>query len=278
MKIAYGTYGMPGLAPEVALPALAEMGYEGVELALGPKYPTCPDKLDCAAREQLGRLLTECGLAVPALMLLVNVLTEDPTEHQRNLGELRKAADLALDLDARTPPVLTFTMGGNRDRYEEQRNELARRLRDYAAVATEKGVLLAAEPHVGGTIDRPDRAVWLIEAVDSPVVRLNFDISHFDLLGLGIDECVTPLVPLSIHTHVKDGFLVDGKVQFLLPGEGDFDYVAYLRAMKAAGWDGFICVEISGQLWGREGYDPLAAARQSYESLAAAFQEAGVQP
>ncbi|NCO37701.1 MAG: hypothetical protein COZ06_02025 [Armatimonadetes bacterium CG_4_10_14_3_um_filter_66_18] len=276
MNIAYGTYGMPNLPLEVALPALAKIGYDGVELALGPKYPTCPDKLDHAARERLAHLLTECELAVPALMLLVNVLADDPAEHHRNLDELRRAAALALDLDARTPPVITFTMGGSRDRYKEQRDELVRRLRDYAAIATGEGVLLAAEPHVGGTLDRPDRAVWLIEAVGLPAVRLNFDISHFDLLGLGIDECVSPLVPLSIHTHVKDGHLVDGKVQFLLPGAGGFDYVAYLRAMKAAGWDGCLCVEVSGQLWSKEDYDPIAAAEFSYGTLRRAFDEAGV--
>ena len=276
MKIAYGTYGMPNLLPEVALPAIADIGYEGVEIAIGPSYPTHPDKLDGPARKRVRELLSANRLEVPALMLQVNVLTDDPAEHRRNLEELRKAANLARDLHPASPPVITFTMGGQRDRYEEQRQVLADRLGEYAEVATEEGVVLAVEPHVSGAIDRPERAVWLIETVNSPTVRLNFDISHFDLIGLTIDECVTPLVPLSVHTHVKDGRMVEGKVQFLLPGEGDFDYVAYLRAMKAAGWTGFICVEISGQIWSRDDYDPIAAARQSYAALREAFEKAGV--
>ena len=49
-------------------------------------------------------------------------------------------------------------------------------------------------------------------------------------------------------------------------------FVAYLRAMKAAGWDGFITVEITGQIWNQEGYDPWPAAEFSYRTLAQAFQ------
>lgn len=38
MKIAYGTYAMPTVPLEDAFPALAKMGYEGVELFIGPKH------------------------------------------------------------------------------------------------------------------------------------------------------------------------------------------------------------------------------------------------
>ena len=33
--------------------------------------------------------------------------------------------------------------------------------------------------------------------------------------------------------------------EFLIPGEGEMDYVRYLRAMDQAGYDGHIVVEIS---------------------------------
>ena len=65
--------------------------------------------------------------------------------------------------------------------------------------------------------------------------------------------------------------------QFLIPGEGEFDYVAYLRAMRAHGYTGFITAEISNMVWlRRPGYDPLAAAEQTYQTLARAFDQAGI--
>jgi len=44
MKIAYGTYAMPTLSLEKAFSALAEIGYDGVEICIGPKHPgSMPD-------------------------------------------------------------------------------------------------------------------------------------------------------------------------------------------------------------------------------------------
>ena len=275
MKIAYGTYGMPNTPPEEALSRLSTIGYDGVEIAVGPNFPTHPRKLDPSQRRELQASISDLGLDIPALMLLINFLSEDAGAHRENLEALEQAAELGHDLGL-DEPVVTFTMGGSTARYEEQRDEFVRRLNDYAEVAAKARCMLAAEPHVGGAIDRPERALWLVEAVGSPLVRLNFDISHFDLIGLSTDECVSAMVPHSVHTHVKDGRMVDGKVQFLLPGQGEFDYLAYLRAMNAAGWTGHITVEISGQIWNGPDYDPVAAAAESYAALNNAFKLAGL--
>jgi len=84
------------------------------------------------------------------------------------------------------------------------------------------------------------------------------------------------LAPVAVHTHVKDerGRVPD--FQFLIPGEGEFDYARYLRAMRAAGYDGYITVEVSMMVQRRPDYDPLAAASQSYAVLAAAFHKAEI--
>ena len=125
-------------------------------------------------------------------------------------------------------------------------------------------------------LTHPDKMLELLNLVDSPHLKVNFDISHFDIIGLTIEETVAALAPYSVHTHVKDqrGRVPDYK--FLIPGEGDFDYVTYLKAMEAHGYDRFIIAEISGQVQRRENYDPMAAATLSYETLSRAFVEAGI--
>ena len=68
----------------------------------------------------------------------------------------------------------------------------------------------------------------------------------------------------------------EARHEFLIPGEGEFDYVAYLREMRAHGYTGFITAEISIMVQRRPGYDPLAAAEQTYRTLAHAFEQAGI--
>ncbi|MBI3942941.1 MAG: sugar phosphate isomerase/epimerase, partial [Chloroflexi bacterium] len=144
------------------------------------------------------------------------------------------------------------------------------------AYARSKGVVVAVEPHVGSALDTPQRVMELLRLVDSPYLKINFDISHFDVLGIPTEESVAALAPYAVHTHVKDQRGRYPDHEFLIPGEGDFDYVRYLRAMEVSGYNRFITVEISMMVVKRPDYDPLAAVTQSYHTLSAAFQQAGI--
>ncbi|HET6319883.1 MAG TPA: hypothetical protein VFG86_25775, partial [Chloroflexota bacterium] len=102
------------------------------------------------------------------------------------------------------------------------------------------------------------------------------DNSHFEVMGRDLSDYVPLLAPLSVHTHVKDQRGVAPNYEFLVPGEGDFDYARYLTAMQAAGYAGFVTVEISKQVQNRPDYDPAEVAGRSFETLTAAAQTAGV--
>jgi inosose dehydratase len=277
MNLAYGTYGMPGIRPEDALPPLAAIGYRGVELAVGERFCTVPEEMSSADRSALRELYQSLGLGVPAVLMLLPVMHDDPDVHRRNLDAFRQGAELAVEVTAERTPVVTSTMGGGSGPWEQFRDELLRRLRQYARICEQVGCTFAIEPHVGGAFDRPERAVWAMETLQHPCVKLNFDISHFAVAGYTLEQTVPVLVPYAVHTHVKDGRMVDGKVQFLLPGEGDFDYAAYFRAMHAAGWDDHVTVEVSGMVSSRQGYDPYEAAAFCFDALSQALNDAGVE-
>ena len=142
--------------------------------------------------------------------------------------------------------------------------------------AQSRGVTIAMEPHVGAIIDTPDKMIELLKLVGSPNLKVNFDISHFDIVGMTIEETVTALAAHSVHTHVKDQRGRYPEFEFLIPGEGVFDYVEYLKAMQTHGYDGFITAEVSMMVQRRTNFDPLAAAALSYETLSRAFVEAGI--
>ncbi len=70
MKIAYGTYALPQMSLEEAFPTLAEIGYDGVELFIGPQHVgAMPEDFSPARREQLRAILQNTGLGLPAFMV-----------------------------------------------------------------------------------------------------------------------------------------------------------------------------------------------------------------
>ena len=63
MKLYYSTYGMKQLDVFEALPRLKDMGYEGMEIAVSPSWPTEPVSMDAAARKKLADLFHTLGWA-----------------------------------------------------------------------------------------------------------------------------------------------------------------------------------------------------------------------
>ena len=95
-------------------------------------------------------------------------------------------------------------------------------------------------------------------------------------MGRDLDEYVPLLTPYAVHTHLKDQRGLSPQHEFLVPGEGDFDYPRYLRAMAGAGYDGFVTVEISKMVQNRPGYEPPDVARRSFQVLTEAARRAEV--
>ncbi len=49
----------------------------------------------------------------------------------------------------------------------------------------------------------------------------------------------------------------------------------YFTALKQHGYTGPVAVEVSGQIFNKPGYDPVAAAKQCHSVLAGALAKAG---
>jgi sugar phosphate isomerase/epimerase len=222
-------------------------------------------------------MLKDHHLALPAIAGHTSLTERDPDTAALYWARLTAAVDLAVDwaLDG-TPPALDTTVGGSSGQWDELKPLLVERMGALVRYGEQRGVVIAAEPHVGSMLDTPARVLELLHLIDSPYLKLNFDISHFNVMGIPIAESVAALAPHAVHTHVKDERGVVPNYEFLIPGEGEFDYVAYLQAMRAHGYDGFITAEISIMVQRRPGYDPLAAAERTYQTLARAFEQARI--
>jgi sugar phosphate isomerase/epimerase len=277
MRIGYCTWGMRTVDIEDALPAIARIGYQGIELAVTPAYPTDLYTLDRGKRRRIAELLEANNLVLTAVAGHTSMCETDTEKNEQNMQRLRDTIDLAAELvQEGEQPVAISLIGGREGTWEECRERVAERVQALGEHAARQGVILALEPHSGTAFDRPDKALWLMGELDHPAVRLNFDISHFDIIGICMEECVPQMVPYSVHTHVKDQRGRYPDHEFLTPGSGPFDFVRYLELMHQAGYTGFVDVEVSVMVQRKPGYDPYVDAALGYYALLHAFNESGV--
>jgi len=277
MKLGYCTWGMPTVPADTFIPFLAQLGYDGIELTVIPGYTTALGLLDAAERRRIAQLLKDHHLELPAIAGHTHMVERDPDTAALHWARLTAAVELAIDWAQNgAPPAVDTTVGGTPEQWDELKPLMIERVGELVRYGEQRGVVIAIEPHVGSMLDTPARVLELLNAIDSPYLKLNFDISHFNVMGIPIAESVGALAAHTIHTHVKDERGVVPDYQFLIPGEGEFDYVAYLQAMREHGYTGFITAEISIMVQRRPAYDPLAAAEQTYRTLARAFEQAGV--
>lgn len=275
VRFGFSLYGMKSLPTADALKACATIGYDGVELALMPGWPTEPKGLSAADRRDLRQRVADSGLALLGLMENLTEPAEDAA-HRTNLDRLKAAAELGQVLAPQAPPVIETVLGNKPAQWEQVKEQLAQRLRAWAEVAAAAKTVIAVKPHVGNALHTPEAATWLLRQVDSPWLKLAYDYSHFVLRGLPLRETLAALVPHSVFIHVKDARGSADKFEFLLPGNGTIDYPAYFQELKTLGYRGPLVVEVSGQIHNRSDYDPIAAAKRSYANLAPALQQAGL--
>src|SRR5712691_8319470 len=202
----------------------------------------------------------------------LDATTATAAERHR-IRALLDAADLA---GPDGPPPLVSMGYGSPETYAVDRATLAERFSALAQHAAATGGVLALEPHVGQAMDTPEKVVDLMQAVDSPHFRLNLDNSHFEVMGRDMDEYVPMLVPYAVHTDLKDQRGRSPAHEFMVPGEGDFAYGRYMRALEAAGYDGYLTVEISVMVQRRPDYDPAEVATRSFRTVVDAAWDANV--
>jgi sugar phosphate isomerase/epimerase len=274
IRLGYGTYGMKAVDPFEAVRGLKEIGFDAIEIAATNGWPTAPPVFGLSERKRLVALFQELNLPHPVMLIQAAPCVEGD-ERAAMLGEFEDLCVLARDLNFEGgSSVITSTMGGRAPDWDTEKETIAGYLVELADIAKKYDVIYAIEPHVGGAFDTPEKAVWMMRHTEHPNLKLNYDYSHFWVQDRSLEESTRDCLPDAVHIHIKDGRMEDGKVKFLLPGEGELDLAKYLRTMGGVRDDlPPVTVEVSGHVWNADGYDPWKAARFCFEELNAAREE-----
>jgi inosose dehydratase len=277
MLLSYSTWSAQKAPIDAMVALCANLGFDGLELTVIPGWTTDAATLGPADRRRIRDLYDQHRLELCGVTGNTPLLATDSAEHAANMARLRSYLDLTAELQRPGEHLaVSTTSSGKKGDWEEVKARLVDVFGELADEAHRRGVVIGMEPHVGSALHAPDQVLWLLDQVDSPGLRVHFDISHFNVQGMDMEAVIAQIAPHSVHTHVKDERGVEPDYAFLIPGEGECDYVRYLKAMERAGYDGHITVEISLMVQRRPDYDWRAAAEQSYRVLSAAFKEAGI--
>jgi len=118
-------------------------------------------------------------------------------------------------------------------------------------------VLNTKVDHPGYSINNIENAVGLVKEVDSPYVKILFDIYHTQIEEGNVVELLRKYHPYIGHIHVAD---VPGRHE---PGTGELNFHFIAQTLREVSYQGLV---------GMEAY-PLADSHHAMERFRAAFKE-----
>jgi sugar phosphate isomerase/epimerase len=271
LLLGFGLYGAKGAKLEDFLPKLASLGYDAVELCLTPGWGYEPPSCSRQRRGQIAALLGKTGLVLSSLMEHVD-LGGDAAAQKAVCERLARAAEMGHQLSPHSPPVIETTLGGGK--WEQVRTQFRDNLGGWAAVAERGKTVIALKPHRMNAVSRPEHALWLLQQVPSPWIKLVYDFSHYVHSDLTLEGTLAALLPHTAFVHVKDAVMDKGRAQFRLAGEsGQIPYGTLFRKLREGGYRGCVCCEVSGMISSQPGYNPLHAATRCYQNMSQAMRE-----
>ncbi len=125
---------------------------------------------------------------------------------------------------------------------QQQEENILRCLKAAAPVAEENGITLVVEPlnatdRPGYFIPEAGRLLSILNEVDSPNIKMLYDIYHQHMTGDFDLEQIGRNIHRIGHFHVAD---CPGRHE---PGTGNVDYVSILRSISSLPYGGFIGLE-----------------------------------
>lgn len=264
MKLGSCTSAYPGRPLGEVFEKLSAAGYQAVEPFTWEGHPCHPGSFDPAEGPRVRREANDRGLEISAV-----------SAHTTWVG-MGNTADEALDFTNRSAEVAASLgapcLNTNTGPYPPQcdRFEAWDAMRNAMLAATEHaeglGVVLCIEPHVGHMCMTWESTLKLLREVGSPNLRVNFDASHYFVLGLDYRVALEQLRDYVVHVHLKDHVLrrpplgdlrnPRGNARAVALGDGDFPLENHLRHLKSLGYDGVVSAELYVD-------DPDAALRRS---------------
>ena len=243
-SISWWCFAQRGMAIERMVRIAADIGYEAIELV----------------EQEHWQFIKDHGLTIASLKGQSSIEEGfNRREHHDHL-EREVCANIALAAQWGIPNVIVFS--GNRDGLDDKTGAeiTAQGLKRLARTAQDEGVTMILEL-LNSKVDHPDyqadKTIWGVQVcqmVDSPAVRLLYDIYHMQVMEGDIIRTIRQYHGYFSHYHTAGN-----------PGRQELDqtqelqYKPIIQAIAATGYKGYL-----GQEFIPTG-DPEVALRQAFE-------------
>ncbi|WP_436346072.1 sugar phosphate isomerase/epimerase family protein [Natronorubrum sp. FCH18a] len=252
MQFGFSTNAFREYGLEESIDAIAEAGYDGVELLFDEPHlypPTATDDDVDSVRKSLAD--NDIAISNGNAFMLTAIegfhhpsYVEPDEEYRREridytLAALETAADLEI-------PYISIEPGGpipDEKSREWAMDTFVESLAEVADRAETVGVDLLVEPEPDLLIETSEEFLALLERVDSDRVKCNFDAGHFYCVGEDPAELVDPLWEHTSHYHLED-IPADRTHEHTQLGDGAMDIDAFLGELDDRNYDGFVTVEL----------------------------------
>ncbi|GAB3377922.1 sugar phosphate isomerase/epimerase [Spongiibacter taiwanensis] len=209
-------------------------------------------------------------------------------------GDPKRALDSTAELCRLTQEwgakkLRTFSGGkGSAAVGPEERRQWTQRLKQLCAVAQDHGLQMVVETHPNTLADTLASTLQLIDEVDHPALKINYDVIHVWEMGSDPVEVFPLLAPLIVHMHFKnvsDRRLLD----IFAPGnvyapagvrdgmtplfEGAYDYRGFLNFLLNQYPEQWQKMDASLEWFGHEAFATLKQDLESIMQLQLAVNE-----
>ena len=193
----------------------------------------------------------KAGLGIAAFQANLGGTLIHPDHREGFVAGIQKSLDKAQEMGSPSLFMLTDELGDDRSvRFqfpelsaEAKYQSVLEGLKMIAPLAEEAGVTLVVEPlniyvdHPGYFLHGSALGFELIRAVDSPRIKLLYDIYHMQVMEGNIIETLTSNLDVIDHVHVAD---VPGRHE---PGTGELNYANIFKALRKVGYDKYVGFE-----------------------------------
>lgn len=243
MKYAFMTSSCPERDFSGVLSIARQYGYDGVELRVSNDHRHGVEFAASAAeREEAKRKAAEAGIAL--CCVATSCRFADPATVDAAVRDAHLAIDLAGDLGSPRVRIFGGAIGGGLSR-DEAVALVVRAMNDLKAHAQERSVTLCVETHDDWC--DPAHLVRVMEEVDHPAVRINWDLMHPVMTAdKTMDEAFEAVKPWLEHVHFHDGYWEgEGKAKRVMAqiGEGVIDHRRALWLLRSIDYPGFLSGE-----------------------------------
>jgi sugar phosphate isomerase/epimerase len=211
-RLATADYSFPLLAWEQSLRLAADLGFDGVDISLfGSRSQLKPDQVLQApqkAGRQARNTVTDNGLSIADVFGIPGATFDDlcpnhPEAAVRNASRdyFNRILEFAVACEAHhlsILPGIAFDTEPFNTSFARCADELGWR----ALRASEAGITLSVEAHIGSIIHAPLLALRLLE--DTPGLTLTLDLGHFVAQGFNQLDA-EPLLSRVSHVHARGG-------------------------------------------------------------------------